>query len=92
MEPDTQVPTETVRLRNASSDEYEDSGGSDQTELDTKPDAEENDISDATGAGRRHRSRTAEQTNNQVSTVRVSTTSGLQRQNSLGGCQQPEDV
>ena len=78
MEPDTQVPTETVRLRNASSDEYEDSWGSDQTELDTKPDPEENDILDATGAGRRHQSRTAEQTNNQVSTVRVSITSGLQ--------------
>jgi len=46
---------------------------------DTEPDAEDDDIPDATGAGLRHRSRTADkQTNNRVSTVRVSTTSGSQ--------------
>jgi len=78
-EPDAQVPMETVRLSDDSSDDYEDSGGSDQTESDTEPDAEEDDIPDATGAGLRHRSRTADkQTNNRVSTVRVSTTSGSQ--------------
>jgi len=65
-----------VRLSDDSSDEYEDSGGSDQTELDTGPDAEDDDIPDATGAGLRHRLRTADkQTNNRVVTVRVSTTS-----------------
>jgi len=79
MEPDAQVPTETVRLSDDSSDEYDDSRGSDQTESDTEPDAEDDNIPDATGAGLCHRSRTADkQTNNRVSTVRVSTTSGLQ--------------
>jgi len=79
IEPDTQVPTETVRLSDDSSDVYEESHRSDQAESDTEPVAEDDDIPDATGAGLRHRSRTADkQTNNQVSTVRVSTTSGSQ--------------
>jgi len=70
---------ETVRLRDDSSDEYEDSRGSVQNASDTEPDKEDDHIPDATGAGLRHRSRTADkQTNNQVSTVRVSTTSGSQ--------------
>jgi len=78
-EPDAQVPTETVRLSDDSRDEYEYSHGSDQTESDTEPDPEDDDIPDATGAGLRHRSRTADkQTNNRVSTVRISTTSGSQ--------------
>jgi len=78
-EPDAQVPTETVRLSDDSSDEYEDSRGSDQTESDTEPDPEDDDMLDATGAGLRHRSRTAdEQTNNRVSIVRVSSTSRSQ--------------
>ena len=78
-EPDAQAPTETVRLSDDSSDEYQNSRRSDQTESDTEPDTEDNDILDATGAGLRHRSRTADgQTNNRVSTVRVSTTSGSQ--------------
>jgi len=65
-EPDAQVPTETVCLSDDSSDEYEDSRGSDQTESDTERDAEDDDIPDATGAGLRHRSRTADtQTNKQ---------------------------
>jgi len=69
-EPDGLVPTETVRLSDDDSDEYEDSRGSDQSESDTEPDTEDNDIPDATGAGLRHRSRTADkQTNNRVSTV-----------------------
>jgi len=77
--PDAQVPMETVRLSDDTIDEYEDSRGSDQTESDTEPDAEDDDITDATGAGLRHWSRTADkQTNNRVSTVRVSTTSGSQ--------------
>ena len=78
-EPDAQVPTETVCLCDDSSDEYEDSRGSDQTESDTEPDAENHDIPDASGAGLRHLSRTADkQTNNRVSTVLVSTTCGSQ--------------
>jgi len=78
-EPDAQAPTETVRLSDDSSHEYEDSHGLDQTESDTEPDAEDDDIPDATGAGLRHGSRTADkQTNNWVSTVRASTTSGSQ--------------
>jgi len=78
-EPDAQVPMETVRLSDDSSDEYEDSRGSDQTESDTEPGGEDDDIPDATGAGLRHLSRTAnKQTKNWVSTVRISTTSGSQ--------------
>jgi len=76
---DPQVPTETVCLSNDSNDEYEDTRGSDQTESDTEPYVEDDDIPDATGAGLRHRSQTAdEQTNNRVSNVRVSTTSRSQ--------------
>ena len=79
MDPDAQVPTETVHLSDNSRDEYVDSRGSDQTESDTQPDQEDDHIPDTTGAGLRHRSRTADkQTNNWVSTVRVSTTSGSQ--------------
>jgi len=75
--PDPQVPTETVRQSDDSSDEYEESRGSDQIELDTEPDVKDDFIPDATGAALRQRSRTVDQqTNNQVSTVRVSTTSG----------------
>ena len=79
MEPDAQAPAETVHLSDDSSDEYQNSRRSDQTESDTEPDKEDNDIPDATGAGLRHRSQTGDgQTNNPVSTVRVSTTSGSQ--------------
>jgi len=53
-EPDAQVPTETVRLSDDSSDEYEELRGSDQTESDTGPDVEYDDIPDATGAGLCH--------------------------------------
>jgi len=84
---------ETVHLSDDSSDEYEESRGSDQTESDTEPDAEDDDIPDATGAGLRHRSRTADkQTNNQVSTVQVSTPPHHRRKHSLGGRQQLEDI
>jgi len=76
-EPDAQVPGETSRLGDDSSEKYEDSRGSDQTESDTEPDAEDDHIPDATGAGLRHGSRIADkQTNNRVSTVQVSTASG----------------
>ena len=76
-EPDEQAPTKTVHLSDDSSNEYQNSRRSDQSESDTEPDTEDNDILDATGAGLRHRSRTADgQTNNRVLTVRVSTTSG----------------
>jgi len=78
-EPDAQVPTQTVRLSDDSSDEYQDSRGSDQTKSDTEPDAKDNDIPGATRAGLGHRLGTADkQKNNQVSTVGVSTTSGSQ--------------
>jgi len=71
-EPDTQVPTETVRLSDDSSDEYKDSRGSDQTESDTEPDAKDDDVPDASGAGLHHWSQIAEkQRNNRVSTVQV---------------------
>ncbi|PUU76873.1 hypothetical protein B9Z19DRAFT_1066302 [Tuber borchii] len=69
MEHDAQAPTETVRLSDESSDEYQNSRGSDQTESDTEPDAEDNDIPEATGAGLRHRSQIVDgQTNIRVST------------------------
>ena len=55
-EPDTQAPTETVRLSDDSSDEYQNSGRSDQTKSDIVPDTVDNDILDATGAGLRYRS------------------------------------
>ena len=44
--PDAQPHIETVRLSNDSSDEYQNSCRSDQTESDTEPDAEDNDIPD----------------------------------------------
>ena len=50
-EPDAQAPTETVRLSDDSSDEYQNSRRSDQTESETEPDTEDNDILDSTGAG-----------------------------------------
>ncbi|PUU78077.1 hypothetical protein B9Z19DRAFT_1065364 [Tuber borchii] len=59
-EHDAQAPTETVRLSDESSDEYQNSRRSDQTESDTEPDAEDNDIPEATGAGLGHRSQTAD--------------------------------
>ena len=78
-EPDGQAPTETIRLSNDSSDEYQYSRRSDQTESNTEPDTEDNDILYATGAGLCHRSLMADgRTNTRVSTVRVSTTSGSQ--------------
>ncbi|PUU82970.1 hypothetical protein B9Z19DRAFT_1119931 [Tuber borchii] len=79
MEHDAQAPTETLRLSDESSDEHQNSRGSDQTESDTEPDAEDNDIPEATGVGLHYRSQTVDgQTNNLVSTVRVLTTSGSQ--------------
>jgi len=80
-DPDAQPQIDTVRVSDDSSDEYQTSRRSDQTESDTEPDAEDNDFpDDDTAPGTRRRSRTAErrQANNRVSTVRVSTTSGSQ--------------
>jgi hypothetical protein len=80
-EPGAQPQIETVRLSDDSSDEYQNSHRSDETESDTEPDAEENDNPDHnTESGPRRRSRTGDrrQTNTRVSTVRVSTTSGSQ--------------
>ena len=85
MEPYAQVPMERVRLSDDSSDRYQDSHGSDQSKSDTEPDMEANDILDATGAGLRHQSPTADgQTNNGVSTVRVLITSGSQEATLVG--------
>ena len=56
-EPDAQAPTETVRLSDDSSDEYQNSRRADQTESDTEPDTEDNDMLDATGAELRYLSR-----------------------------------
>ncbi|PUU73293.1 hypothetical protein B9Z19DRAFT_1069116 [Tuber borchii] len=78
-EHDAKAPTETVQLSDECSDEYQNSRGSDQTESDTEPDAEDNDIPEGTGVELRYPSQTVDgQTNNRVSTVRVSTTSGSQ--------------
>jgi len=55
------------------------SGGAEQTESETEPDVEEDDIPEATGARLCHWSQTADQeTNNWVLTVRASTTSRSQ--------------
>ena len=80
-EPDAQEQIATVRLSNESSDDYQKSHRSDETESDTEPDAEDNDVpDDDTESGSCHRSRTADtrQANTPVSTVRVSTPSGSQ--------------
>jgi len=77
-ETDAPPQIETVRLSDDSSNEYQNSRRSDQTESDTEPDAEDNDIpDDDTAPGTRRRSRSAErrQAKSRVSTVRVSTTS-----------------
>ena len=51
-EPDVQWQIETVRLSDDSSDEYQNSCRSDETESDTEPDAEDNDVpDDDTGSG-----------------------------------------
>jgi len=71
--------TEIFHLSNHSSDEYQNSHISDQTELDTEPDTDENDNADGTRSRTRRQSRAREKrTNNRVSTVRISTTSGSQ--------------
>jgi len=76
---DGQQITEIFHLSDDSSDEYQNSHISDQTELDTKPDTDENDNADDTRSITRHQSRAGEKrTNNKVSTVRISTTSGSQ--------------
>jgi len=76
-EPEAQFPTETVWLSDDSSLEDQDSRRSDHSGSDTEPDAKDNDNPDCTRAGQRHRSRTADkETNNRVSSVRVSSTCG----------------
>jgi len=56
-ETDASPQMETVRLSDNSSDEYQNSCRSDQTESDTEPDAEDNDIlDDDTARGTRRRS------------------------------------
>jgi len=76
---DGQQSTEIFHLSDHSSDEYQNAHISDQTELDTEPDTDENDNADDTRSITRHQSRAGQKrTNNRVSTVRISTTSGLQ--------------
>ena len=76
---DGQQITEIFHLRYASSDEYQNSHISDQTELDTEPDKEEYNNADRTTSVTRYQSRGGEkQSNNSVSTVQLSTTSGSQ--------------
>ena len=58
--PDPLALTETVRLSADSNDKYKNSRLSDQSESDTESDTVDNDILDATRAGLRHRSGTAE--------------------------------
>jgi len=71
--------TEIFHLSDDSCDEYQNSHISDQTELDTKPDTDENGNADSTRSITRHQSRAGEKrTNNRVSTVRSLTTSGSQ--------------
>jgi len=58
---------------------YQNSHISDQTELDTESDTDENDNVDGTRSITRHQSHVGEKrTNNRVLTVRISTTSGSQ--------------
>ena len=84
---------ETVRLSDDSSNEYEDSCGSDQTESDTEPDAEDDDIPDATRAGLPHRSRTADkQKTIGYRLCEFRPPQDHRRQHSLGGRQQLEDI
>jgi len=76
---DGQQITEIFHLSDDSSDEYQNSHTSDQIELDTEQDTDENDNADNTRSITRHQSRAGEKrTNNRVSTVRISTTSGSQ--------------
>jgi hypothetical protein len=79
IEQDAQVDPETVHLSDGSSDEYQNSHGSDETELDIEPDAEDNDTPDSTEPGPFQRSRRADrERNNRLTTVRISTTAGSQ--------------
>jgi len=64
---DGQQITEIFHLSDDSSDEYQNSHISDQTELDTEPDTDENDNADGTRSITGHQSRAGEKrTNNRV--------------------------
>jgi len=94
-ETDAPPQIETVRLSDDSSDEYQNSRTSDQTESDTELDAEDNDILDDDMApGTHRRSRTAErgEAKSQVSTARVSTTPDWRGQRQSGAPQLLHDV
>ena len=89
-EPDAQQQIATVRLSDESSDGYQNSCRSDETEWDREPDAEDNDVTDDdTGSGSRHRSRTADRrlANTRSSTVRISTRSRSQGAAQVGHTQ-----
>ena len=78
-EPDRQPITDPVPLSDDSDDEYQNPDIFDETELDTEPDTEEDDIADGTTSVTHHQSRAGEKrSHNRVSTVRISTTSGAQ--------------
>jgi len=67
---DGQQLTEIFHLSDDSSDEYQKAHISDETELDTEPETDENDDADGTRSITRHKSRAGEKgTNNRVSTV-----------------------
>ena len=77
--PDRQPITDPVPLSDDSDNEYQNPDIFDETELDTEPDTEEDDIADSTPSITRHQSRAGEKrSHNRVSTVRISTTSGSQ--------------
>lgn len=79
MEPDGQGHMEPVHLSDDSSDEYHAPDYGEETEPDTEPDVEDLDSADGTLSGRLRASQTAErQGNNDLRTLRISTTSRSQ--------------
>lgn len=73
-EPDGQPDTETVHLSDGSSDEYQNSAGSDEAESDPQLDPEDIDIVDSTSSRRTDGSQAANRDrNSRTTTVRIST-------------------
>ena len=75
IEQEVQVDPATVHLSDASSDEYQNSHGSDGTELEIEPDAEDDDTPDSTEPEPCQRSwRADRERNKRLTTVPISTT------------------
>lgn len=75
-EPEGQQDTETVHLSDGSSDEYQNSAGSDEAESDPELDPEDIDILDSTASRRTDGSQVANRDrNSRMTTVRISTSS-----------------